>query len=371
MNRDDPLDSWLFMRGLFQLPPEVVAEQQAETQTALDRLSDFLDYPPIKWDKFNRAGLGDGHAGLGFTSADLPRVQQLYRRVYEARGTGSSSLQKSLLTRIAEAEAPETVPFWLEVLDLSRPRDSFITQRRTLALAALARLAIVRDVPDAYTALREAIRHTHPDVRAVAVLYLSRTYLDTKRPFPSDILADLTDMATHDAAFGPRFQARAVLRQANRLIPLDNPGGVYAFKVKFMGAKRIFRTIELRSEQTLDHLHFAIQEAISWDADHLYAFYLNGKLYDEQYACVCPIDKEALFSTDEAVIGELGLVGKQKFVYLFDFGDSHQFEVEVVGIHPQKNGKYPRVVESQGKAPRQYHWDDEWDDEDDGEGEEE
>jgi hypothetical protein len=360
MNRDDPSDYWRSVRGFFQLPPEVVAEQQAETHAGLDRLSNFLDHPPIKWGKFNRAGLGDGHAGVGFATADLPRAQQLYRRVYETRGTGSSSLQKSLLTRMAEAEDPETVPFWLEVLDLSRPRDSFTTNRQTLALAALARLAIVRDVADAYTALREAIRHRNPNVRAVAVSYLSRTYLETQRPFPPDVLADLTDMATHDAAFGPRFRARVILREAELPVPLNNPGGVYAFKVKFMSAKRIFRSIELRSEQTLDTLHFAIQEAISWDADHLYAFYLNGKLYDEQYAFVCPVDEEALFSTDEAVIGELGLVARQKFVYLFDFGDSHQFEVEVVGIHSQKNGKYPRVVESQGKAPRQYHWDDEW-----------
>ncbi len=364
MNRDDPLDDWLFMRGLFQLPPEFVAEKQAETHAGLDRLSDFLDQPPIKWGRFNRAGLGYGHGGVGFTTADLPRAQKLYRRVYEARGTGGSSIQKSLLTRMAEAEDPETVPFWLEVLNLSRPRDSFSTQRHTLALAALARLAIVRDVADAHAALREAIQHAHPDVRAVAVSYLSRTYAETRRPFPPDVLDDLTDIAMHDAAFAPRFQARAVLREAELPVPLDNPGGVYAFKVKFMWDKRIFRTIELRSEQILDNLHFAIQEAIGWDADHLYAFYLNGKLYDEQYAFVCSVDEEALFSTDEAVIGELGLVVKQKFVYLFDFGDSHQFEVEVLGIHPQtKKGKYPRVVESQGTAPRQYHWDEEWEDE--------
>ena len=126
-----PVDDWLFMRRLFQLPPEFVAEKQAETHAGLDRLSDFLDHPPIKWGKFNSAGLGYGRGGVGFASADLPRAQKLYRRVYEARGTGSSFIQKSLLTLIAAAEDPETVPFWLEVLDLSRPRDSFSTQRRT------------------------------------------------------------------------------------------------------------------------------------------------------------------------------------------------------------------------------------------------
>lgn len=64
-----------------------------------------------------------------------------------------------------------------------------------------------------------------------------------------------------------RFQARSVLRTAGQPVPMDNPGGVYAFKAKFVWAKRIYRTIELRSEQTLDDLHYAIQRAIKWDAD--------------------------------------------------------------------------------------------------------
>ena len=63
-------------------------------------------------------------------------------------------------------------------------------------------------------------------------------------------------------------------------------------------------------------------------------------------------------------IGDLGLVRKHKFLYYFDYGDSHKFEVEVVGIHPDiQQGKYPRVVESKGKAPAQYSWEDEDNDE--------
>ena len=169
------------------------------------------------------------------------------------------------------------------------------------------------------------------------------------------MLADISDIAVHDTAFGPRFQARSVLRAAGLPVLLDNPGGVYAFKVKFMWAKRVFRTIELRSEQTLDDLHFAIQRAIGWDADHLYSFYMNGQLYDRRYAFACPYEDDCPPCTDEAIIGELGLVVKHKFLYYFDYGDSHLFEVEVVGIRPQAEpGKYPRVVDSRGEAPRQY-----------------
>ena len=65
---------------------------------------------------------------------------------------------------------------------------------------------------------------------------------------------------------------------------------------------------------------------------------------------------------------DLGLPLKHKFMYYFDYGDSHQFEIEVVGIEPQAApGDYPRVIESHGAAPQQYPYaeEDEWDDEDD------
>ncbi len=76
----------------------------------------------------------------------------------------------------------------------------------------------------------------------------------------------------------------------------------------------------------------------------------------------CPNEKEEedgrLF-TSEAVIGELGLVRKHKFIYYFDYGDRHEFEVEVIDIRPQAEpGQYPRVVDSKGEAPPQYDWPD-------------
>jgi hypothetical protein len=359
MNREDPLDTWLFLRNVIESKPEVVAQRQAEAHDALDRLTDLLDHPPVKWADLNRSGLWGWGGAMGLAPTDLTRAQELYQRVYATGGPGNSSIQGSLLDLIAATDNPTSIPFWVELLDLSRPRDSFTVKRQTLSLAALARLAIGRDVPAAYEALRGAARHVRPEVRAQALHYLGRVHLETERPLPPEVVADLADIAVHDTAFGPRFQARAVLRDAELPVPLDNPGGVYALKVKFMRDKHIYRTIELKSEQTLDDLHFAIQQAIRWDADHLYSFYLNGQLYDERYEFSCPENEDSPSSTDEGVIGELGLVMKHRFLYYFDYGDSHQFEVEVIDIRPQAaRGKYPRMVDSQGKAPRQYEQDD-------------
>jgi hypothetical protein len=54
-----------------------------------------------------------------------------------------------------------------------------------------------------------------------------------------------------------------------------------------------------------------------------------------------------------------------ELIYFFDYGDSHEFVVTVLGIETRADdGDYPRAIEAQGKAPRQYRsWDGDEDDE--------
>lgn len=175
------------------------------------------------------------------------------------------------------------------------------------------------------------------------------------KPLPPGIAALFTKIAATDKAFAPRFLARQALRGAAHPVPLDNANGAYAFKIKYKRDKGLYRTIELRSKQTLEQLHHAIQRSLQWDGDHLYSFFMNGRRWDERYQFSSPWEDDAPFWADEARIGQLGLTLRHKFLYLFDYGDEHEFDIEVVAIHPQAApGKYPRVVDSAGKAPKQY-----------------
>jgi hypothetical protein len=197
----------------------------------------------------------------------------------------------------------------------------------------------------------------------------------------------------------------------------------YIFHVSLRGTGRTWRKIELRADQTLHDLHLAIQNAFEWDNDHMYAFFMSGKAWDsaseyrlpEGYAPwgefieddeddepeppeLTPEEREAslrqLFGPDsgltlaemeaemadfwESVLADeaeagprnsletelavLNLQPGQEFLYLFDFGDEHRFKVRVSAINEPADPatEYPRVVESVGKAPRQYrNWDDE------------
>lgn len=127
--------------------------------------------------------------------------------------------------------------------------------------------------------------------------------------------------------------------------------GTYVFKVAL--SKKLWRRIELDASHTLLHLHQAIQKAYDFDDDHLYSFFMDGKPWsDERFNS--PNDEEGPFVT-EVRIGEIGLVIGQNILYLFDYGDEWRFQVELEAIHSEGPRLLkPRIVETQGKAPAQY-----------------
>jgi hypothetical protein len=53
-------------------------------------------------------------------------------------------------------------------------------------------------------------------------------------------------------------------------------------------------------------------------------------------------------------IQSLNLRLKQRFLYLFDYGDEWQFEVEYIGEGTSEEVRYPRIVDLRGESPQQY-----------------
>jgi hypothetical protein len=190
----------------------------------------------------------------------------------------------------------------------------------------------------------------------------------------------------------------------------------YTFHVSLPGTGRVWRKIEMRADQTLENLHFAIQDAYDWDADHLYSFFMSGKAWDgsteyrlpegstpwgdtmdddedaEEDVEPTPEEREQALRTlfgggegmtvadmeagmeefwtefleEEAASGpgnvqtttidDLDLRSMQEFMYLFDYGDEWRFKVRVHVINEDADpeAEYPRLVESVGEAPPQY-----------------
>lgn len=405
MHEEEPLEGWLYFDALSS-EPGLERRVRDDAREALDLLEALLSSPAdakINYDNARLYGLGS-YGGGRLAPEECARVPQLYHKVWQRGGNGSAHAQEQLLQALALARDPAAIPFWVALLDLTKPRDQFTTRRRILALSALALLAIRADSADAYASLDAALRHPHEQVRSLAAFYLGAAYRSAKKHLPPAAHDALIQCATRDVAFGPRYQARVALRRLGLPVPLDIPEGAYHFQVRLAYDRRgPSRTLAVRSAATLDGLHFSILQAFEWDFDHLFAFYMNNQRRDERYQIRCPeLDAdgwthsewsgdlslptaEAAASppadeeeedgeapddelyTSEVLLGALGLTLKHTFMYFYDFGDSHEFEVTVVAIEPQAPpGDYPRLVASKGKAPPQYHG---YEDEDDEEGE--
>ena len=357
MRKETPLDEWIAVDSSeFRLPAKLVEQRIAEVHAGLDQLEHMLDNPPPP----KRYNLMDvrlsARWGGMLAIEDLSRTQKLYRRVYETGGTGSLYIQEELLELIARTADATTIPFWLGLLDLNKPRDTFANKRRDLVCSALG-LLMFHDNEVATDALWQSTQHPLQDVR-VSALYAIRQVLNRRHRKPAKAITQrLTDIATRDFSSAVRYLARLTLRTLSLPVLLDNPGGTYAFKVKIKRVKHLYRTIELRSEQTLSQLLGAILRALAWDWDHLHAFYMNGNERDPRFEASNGQGNGTPLLSDEAVLGELGLLLKHRFSCNYDFGDDHWFEIEVVGIHAHAEpvrGDYPRVIDSQGDAPEQY-----------------
>jgi hypothetical protein len=137
--------------------------------------------------------------------------------------------------------------------------------------------------------------------------------------------------------------------------PVARPGAVltYTFKVTYQRKRSVWQLIEIAENQTLDDLHYAILSAVDFDSDHLYSFFMSGRAWDETTEYASPYSEGP--SAAQVKIGDLSLRMKQRFLYLFDYGDEHRFEVQLMGINPEApKGRYPKIVEEHGRPPRQY-----------------
>lgn len=85
---------------------------------------------------------------------------------------------------------------------------------------------------------------------------------------------------------------------------------IVILKVSFRRRKDVWRKIELKTNNTLVDLNDAIQDAIGWDNDHLYSFFMNGKEdYDSEYTC--PYEPEGR-KTANIKISQLNLQNVKK-----------------------------------------------------------
>ncbi|MFH2059192.1 MAG: hypothetical protein ABIJ59_09850 [Pseudomonadota bacterium] len=129
------------------------------------------------------------------------------------------------------------------------------------------------------------------------------------------------------------------------------------------------RVIEIESQASFLDLHEAIQDAVDFDNDHLFEFYIGRNPRNREY----PVGGEPNWDTfnpmktyrNIKLSSTWPLPKGMNLYYLFDFGDNWLFQVNKTrhkDKEPQPGVVYPRVIEAKGKNPEQYPDYEEWDD---------
>jgi len=138
---------------------------------------------------------------------------------------------------------------------------------------------------------------------------------------------------------------------------------------KFAKKNRVIsRTIQIRGDQTLEDLHYAIFDAFGREEQHMYEFQIGGKgpMDPKARRYVLHADTNELVSgrkpagdVHDTTIESLGLKVGQAFGYWFDFGDDWWHQINVVSIDEKVGrGKLPKVTKRTGESPPQYvDWD--------------
>lgn len=130
------------------------------------------------------------------------------------------------------------------------------------------------------------------------------------------------------------------------------------------GFKReVTRKIELKETHTLDDLREAIiYLSFGWNDPHMYSFHFDNIPYSKdrskEYSCDAESPDyygEGKPKSTKTKLKDLNLKKNQKFLFIFDFGDDHQFGINVEGFgEVERSKKYPLILQEKGKAPRQY-----------------
>lgn len=114
----------------------------------------------------------------------------------------------------------------------------------------------------------------------------------------------------------------------------------YTFHVSLPGYGRVWRKIELPAENTLEDLHWAIQDAFDFDGDHLYSFFMSGRFWDPATEYALPEGADLWDFGDE----EEGEIGESEEAMGADLAEEE-------GLPPEEMEAMARFQAALGDAP--------------------
>ena len=130
----------------------------------------------------------------------------------------------------------------------------------------------------------------------------------------------------------------------------------FQFKIELKGVSdpKVWRRLILPSDYTFMDLHTAIQISFGWEDSHLFMFSPKGFGSNPQ---ITEIDEDEMddwgekkLDADELILSDIFRTEKQKYTYIYDFGDSWEHIITLEKIL-EKPTLYPECLDGNGKCP--------------------
>ena len=120
-----------------------------------------------------------------------------------------------------------------------------------------------------------------------------------------------------------------------------------------------YRHIQIAASATLYRLHKAILDAFEFEDDHMHAFFMDNHLWSPECMYSSDASEPGERLTRSYKLSQFHLQKGDKFRYVFDFGDSWEFQCKLLR-ETEEATKTPIVLRSVGESPEQYpDWDEE------------
>lgn len=133
----------------------------------------------------------------------------------------------------------------------------------------------------------------------------------------------------------------------------------YQFKIQLKNISNptIWRRLTIPSHYTFFEFHAVIQIAFGWFNEHLFMFSPSGfrsypqiQLHDEDELNEMGFGHGENYDAEKIKLSEIFNHEKQKFTYIYDFGDSWNHTITLEKILPTTT-LYPAIIKGQGMCP--------------------
>jgi hypothetical protein len=135
---------------------------------------------------------------------------------------------------------------------------------------------------------------------------------------------------------------------------------LYRFRVTFEDYDDVMREIDVKSNQTFEHLHKAIHQSTGYNPEYPSSFYISNDQWTKGEE-ITYLPNQKRIDRGVPLMDKVKLLSyiddpHQKFYYTFNFDRPFDFHVELMKIILDETPGvvYPAVIRSVGEAPKQF-----------------